>query len=478
MTDQQKASACSLHGNHLVATPTWERLAAEGVAFLNAYAQSPICTPSRASMMTGTYPLVHRVLCHQNHAPSNLRQLPEFLAAAGYHCIGAGHYESQRSLTRGWHQTIEMTGTPALQDALRAVQMSGSRRVGWSAGETALGPEQSHAAVLNDELFQRLDAIDPDAAPLFVHVAYIEPHAPYFAPRGYLDRSVLRNAPLPEIGNLAERPAWHERMLADYGSAEATPEDIRLMLAAYYGTIRYVDEQIGRLLAYLERRGLAENSWIILTSDHGDYAGEKGFYTKSESTYECLLHVPLVIRGPKGRWHSGKRVGDLTELIDLFSTILSVAGVETPPQAQGHDLVRWINQGARRPLREATFAAVGEYHGPLKTTMPHGLPESGRRKGLVRSARGRTHLLIRDPDTGDEAYDVISDPGELRNLLPAGRSSTQIQRLGALLESWEDECRKLSHALGVQSGPRNFDEPVGALTGQADWKRPSPFPSE
>jgi arylsulfatase A-like enzyme len=94
MTDQQKASATGCYGNPLVSTPTMDQLAAEGALYEHAHAPTTICTPCRTSIMTGVSPLVHRVLCHQDHAPANLRQLPELLAEAGYCAVAAGHYES------------------------------------------------------------------------------------------------------------------------------------------------------------------------------------------------------------------------------------------------------------------------------------------------------------------------------------------------------------------------------------------------
>ena len=476
MTDQQKASANSIYGNRFVRTPTWERMAAEGITFERGYAQATICTPSRASIMTGTYPLVHRVLCHQNFAPPNLGQLAEFLSDDGYHCIGTGHYESTRGLTRGWRQTLDISGTPKLKAALHRLQEYGSRTVGWSAGEmTKVPASQGHAAVLNDELFGLLDKVDPEAEPLFVHVAYIEPHPPYFPPQGYFDREAMRSAPLPKGGSIFERPAWHEQMIKEYGSAEATDEDIHRLLGAYYGMINYVDGQIDRLLKYLEKRGILENSWIIMTADHGDYTGEKNFFTKSESAYECLQHVPLVVRAPGGKWHAGERVPDLVELIDLFPTILSAAKSQVPRQAQGHNLIEWMDTPARRPLRKATFAAIGGYGGTLGTTFPNGFAASGRRKGIVRSARSLDHVFIRDPDTGDEAYDLVNDPLELKDLLKAGRPKTEpIKALTRLMDQWEKTCAEKYAALGVIPGDRNFKDGVPGSPGDASWKRPAP----
>ena len=459
MTDQQKASATGLHHPTGARTPNWQRLAASGVTFDHAYATSPICTPSRATLMTGTNPLVHRVLCHQNHAPPNLPQLPELLTAAGYHCIGAGHYEHGRSLDRGWADQIEMTGTPALERALKSQYQAGSRDVGWSAGEHALAPEQAHAAVLNDEVTEALDRVDPDTTPLFLHVAYIEPHAPYFAPSGSLDGIDPASLSLPPFGQLDDRPDWHARALEDFAYAQATEDDYRRMLAAYHALIEYSDAQIGRLLDTLDQRGILDNAWVILCSDHGDYAGEKGFCTKSETPYECLLHVPLVIRGPGGRWRPGERFGELVELTDLFSTMLAMAGCAVPEQAEGHDLLARLADTSGAPWRDVVCSAVGAYHGSLKTTMPWGLPESGRHAGIVRGARNHHYSYIRDPDYGEEAYDLTADPWELVNLtqkpnaLPDG-----IQRLRDQLHAWEQRSAVHRSRLGVIEGDRNFNE--------------------
>lgn len=459
MADQLKASAMSLYGNRYSLTPTFERIAAQGVTFDNAHVQSPICTPSRASVMTGTYPLVHRVLCHQNHAPRNLPQLAELLAEQGYHCMVAGHYEAERSLTRGWHRALDWLGTPRLRAAMQAHYGCGSKEVGWAAGETEAGPAEAHAAVLNDEVEAALDAVDPKAAPIFLHVAFIEPHPPYFAPRGYLNSDAAQHLPLPPLGDISRRPAWHQAMLRDFGTEKATEADVRRLLAAYYGMTRYVDDQIGRLIRYLERRGIADNAWIVLSSDHGDFAGEKGFFLKAETSYECLTRVPLVIRGPGGRWHPGTRVRELVETIDLFPTLLAAAGAPMSRQAQGFDLNKWMSTRNRTPLRATAFAAVGGYEGNLKTTLPAGLAESGRRKSIVRSARSLDHLYIRDPDHGDEAYDLKRDPLELHNLLSGGSAPTSaIARLSRQLDQWEQQCQRHAAGLNIEPGDRNFSK--------------------
>lgn len=466
MTDQQKASATEHYGNPNVRTPTWSRLAYEGVTYDHCYAQSPICTPSRASIMTGTYPLVHRVFCHQNHAPGNLAQLPELLAAEGYQNFAFGHYESERSLARGWHKTVDMAEPGRCGDALKTFYACGSREVGFSSGEQPVNGDHAHAAVLNDRVIETLDNVDFDAQPVFCHVAYIEPHPPYFPPKDYQQRVLSREKDLPipaRATSSSGQPAWHRKAIEDFKTSDASDEDIRNQIAAYYGLIEYADEQIARLVAYLESRDLLDDSWIILTSDHGDYMAEKGMFTKTETPYECLLHVPMVVRGPGGKWRAGERVDQITELLDIFPTVLELAGAQMPPQNQGSSLVEGD------PTRRAAFSAAGEYHGQLGTTMPWGLPKAGRHPSCVRGARDHRFSYIRDPDYGDEAYDLKKDPLELRNLLnsntqpPAGVIELQQQ-----MDKWELRCSALYEELGVVEGERNFgDAPSTDLVGKS-----------
>ena len=133
----------------------------------------------------------------------------------------------------------------------------------------------------------------------------------------------------------------------------------------------------------------------MIASDHGDYAGEKGPFSKSESLYDCLLHVPLIIRPPDNSdGLRGIPVDGLVSLVDLFPTILYLAGIEPPPYVQGFDLVSWVAEDATVPLPSCVFAQVGDYHGSLKTTFPTGLPKSGRRKSPVQGARSMTWAYL------------------------------------------------------------------------------------
>jgi arylsulfatase A-like enzyme len=222
--------------------------------------------------------------------------------------------------------------------------------------------------------------------------------------------------------------------------------------------IRYVDDQMNRVHMALAERGLLENTWMVFASDHGDFMGEKGLFEKCEVPYECLTHVPLVIRPPTNMTaRRGIRVPGLVDLVDLFPTFLSLAGIPVPEYAQGRDLMSWVGNGARRPLRRFVFAQVGDYHGHLKSTFPTGTFSSGRRNALVRAGRSREFSYINDPQCGDEAYDLTRDPRELDNLLQGTSVPDGAGRIKDEIFRWEETCLDLRRQLNVIPGDRGFE---------------------
>ncbi|MDW7657464.1 MAG: sulfatase-like hydrolase/transferase [Bacillota bacterium] len=463
MTDQQKASAAGgVYGSPIVQTPLLDRLAADGITFTQAYANSPICTPSRATMMTGVHPLVHQVTCHQNRMPHNLVQMPELLQQQGYYTAVCGHYERTRNLTRGWHEQVDFNEPGPLYHTWHHAHQHGRSDVGWSSGQIDVPAEHGHSAMLTDRAMLMLDQIELSGKPFFFHVPYIDPHPPYFVPRPFdtlYDPAVIA---LPPAGDDAGRPLWQVAAMEDCATAAATEFDKRKVIAIYYGMITYANRQMLRLYDEMDRRGLLDNTWVIATSDHGDYTGEKGLYNKTESLYECLLHVPLVIRPPRGTALAGPSiVNDLVQLADLFPTILRLAGASVPEYAQGCDLVDWIRSGNQKPLHDYIYAQVGDYQGHLKTTFPGGIPEHGRRKCLVQAIRSPRYLYIQDEQYGDEAYDLFSDPYELHSLLrTSGSLPPELRVMKDRLVQWRETCLKLRQSLGIIPGDRGFWEGV------------------
>jgi arylsulfatase A-like enzyme len=453
--DQQKASATSIFGNEVIKLPFWEKMAQQGIAFSQAYACGPVSVPSRGSVFTGVHPIVNQMTCNQHKAPLNLKQLSELLMEAGYYTAVAGHYERKNNLSRGWWEQADSTSHGLTNSYKRWIEM-GRKGVGWSSGSLNCSAEESHSYLLAEKAIQMIDAAREARMPLFMHIAFEDPHPPYFAPYPFDTAIDPANVMLPEMGkNDPQRPEWQKRFREECGTDKATSYDIRKMIATYYGQIMLVDSQMQRIYNAMKERDMLNNTWFILASDHGDFAGEKGLFTKCETLYECMLHVPLVIYPPANLMPTGGlMINDLVELVDLFPTILGIAGAEIPDYTQGKDLVKWIRTSPGQPLREFIFAQGGNYEGFLKNTLPAGLAESSRRHKLIQGVRSKNFSYINDPEYGDEAYDLVNDPGELVNII--GTNSQELQRHKAALEYWQKQCLSLRDQLGVIPRPQRI----------------------
>ena len=308
-------------------------------------------------------------------------------------------------------------------------------------------------------VIHQLDSIQASGAPFFLHVPFLEPHPPFYCPPPYDTLVDPESLPLPDRGDSANRPQWQDACRQEQASHLATEDDTRRLISIYYGMIAYANDQMQRIYDAMGQRGMLDNTWIIVASDHGDFLGEKGLFAKTESLYECLLHVPLIIAPPPSAGlERGKQVEGLVDLIDLFPTILGIAGVDVPEYAQGKNLFSWAGGGSVDPSRDCLFSQIGNYHGHLGQSN-YGGTKAGRHPSLVQGARTGAYSYIRDPDYGDEAYDLTQDALELNNLLGVDAAEPEpIRQLRSRLEGWEQECLELRARLGVVPGYRGFDE--------------------
>ena len=460
MFDQAKASAMSFLGNSEIELPHCDAMAGRGWVFENAYAAAPICTPSRASVHTGFYPQVHGVTCHQNRAPFNLPQLAELLQGGGYYTAAAGHYEPERNLCRGWHEQCPMHERGPLFNSWMDHIRSGRKDVAWSSGAIDCDASEGNSALLTDRAIRMADQARASGQPWFLHICYDDPHPPYFVPKPYDTMYDPDALAVPKRGDQKKLPEWHQTARNEVGTDKASEHDLRRALATYYGMVRYIDDEMARLHTALEARGMLNNTWIVIGSDHGDYTGEKGLFNKSESHYKCLLHVPLIIVPPHGSTApEPQRIDGLVSSVDLFPTILNMARVDAP-ENQGKDLLGWARGGCSTPLHDAIFSGVGDYHGFIGTSWPSGMPAIGRHASLTHAIRTLDRTYIIDPDNGNEAYDLTTDPHELTNLTNYGMPplDSHFTDMKDHLTNFIVECEDLRTRFDVVPGDRGFVE--------------------
>lgn len=408
MSDDLKASVLGAYGSTACRTPNLDRLAASGLVFERAYCQGLACAPSRPSMMRSIYPK------SKAQAPT----LGEHLQEHGMHTARVGKIfhmpvpDAPKNGTSGkdvpecwteFHNTqSEETFTPGLYrlmtNGTASREMNGRQGAGtrlrmYTAVESdqADGADQADHMVATKaiELLQQRQAA---GKPFFLGVGFFRPHYPMVAPKKFFDmypRQTLKIPPLVE-GDLDDIPeagrAHHTLKL------EATEAGRRGMWQAYYASVTFMDEQVGRVLAELDRLGLRESTTIVFTTDHGYHLGEHGFWQKM-NLHEEVARVPFIMSGPGVK---AGRTESLVELVDFYPTCTDLLGLPTPDGLHGKSLVSILQD-------------------PASTVRDTALSIHVRKDSASIRAAG-WHYMSYGED-GDELYDMVADPGQFTNLV-------------------------------------------------------------
>ena len=440
-TDQQRYDTIGSLNNPHVSTPYIDRMVAQGTAFTKTYCQSPICTPSRASFLTGCYPNALRTPRNGNFIFSDQYPLiSKILNDHGYDCglVGKLHLASS-------FQRIE----PRVDDGYRFFKWSHAPRDDWKEGHDYAEWVRQKGSVLKElvkdvngipaELHQTtwgtdrsIDFIEENReGPWFLSVNVYDPHPPFNPPKEYRDMFDPKSMPDPLF---RETDLIQQKILEpiDFQSKVCRPEELDIcdpilprtptadsvrgddpspgerdawtLKAAYYAMIKLIDDQFGRLVQFLEDTNQLENTVIIYSTDHGESLGDHGLIEKGCRFYEGLVHVPLVISWP-GMVKEGLQSEALVELMDVTPTLMEILGIPQPDYMQGMSL--WpILSGKKsatfhKPMvRSEFFDALNQ---PFHT-----------RATMLRDERYK--LVVYHGIGLGELYDLEQDPGEFNNL--------------------------------------------------------------
>ncbi len=442
-SDQQRFDTIAALGNEYISTPRLDAFAKEGVAFTHAYCQSPICTPSRASFLSGTYPSAIGVNGNGNEffpRGQEDKLLPHRLARAGYDCglVGKLHLASAASgvehrVDDGYryfqyshdHKGPRVYGHDYAEwvwqqggdaDALMlpyqtTTYREGARRTtfGGLAEPTEMAdniPPQYHQTRWCSE--QSIEFIDDNrraGQPWLLSVNPFDPHPPYDAPWEYYRRYDPDQLP---GAHFAEGDLEQQRRIVEAGvDFQSQPQEPshwadKKIQASYYAMVEQVDCEFGRILDHLEATGQRENTIVVFASDHGEMLGDHGLVLKGCRFYEGLVRVPLIVSWP-GRFRQGVVSDALVELMDLAPTLYEVAGEQVPYWVQGRSLLPLLQGEAtehRDFVRTEFFGAIDF---PDQT---HATMYRDRRWKLV-SYHGKDLY---------ELYDLENDPWEHENL--------------------------------------------------------------
>ena len=469
-SDQQHYDTIGLT-NKRIRTPALDKLCNEGTRFDRAYCPNPVCTPSRASMITGMYPSQHGAWTIGVKLPEDVPTIGQHLSKNGYATALIGKAHFQPLATQPGSESLE--SYPLLRDidfwrefhgpfyGFDHIELArnhadeshvGQHYAAWLedkgllnwreyfqplAGDSApLAPKVNHevgywvreerAWKLPAELHyttwtaERSMAFMEEKAnedePFFLWASFHDPHPPYTVPEPWAsmyDPEDMQPGALvpgehdknpPHFAKTQEKNPdfgdWHTPHAAHGCSSHLYPqEELKKDMATYYGMISFMDEQIGRMLDKLDALGIAEDTLIVFTTDHGHFLGQHGLIAKGPFHYEDMLKLPFIVRWP-GHVPAGERSNALQSLIDLAPTFLSATGQTVPGEMQGvNQLAVW--QGQADSAREHIICENRH-----NTRMPHVRTFVNERYKLT---------VYREGDMG-ELFDLQEDPQELNNL--------------------------------------------------------------
>lgn len=446
-TDQQRGDSLGCTGATWAVTPNLDRLAGEGALFRNCYVQNPVCSPSRASLFTGKYPSNHGLYANGVPLPAHQRLFTRTLADAGYDCgmIGKQHLSpcdtwrteprlddgyrvfewahgpNHRALENDYHRWLRKKWPEIYQEvfpdkgANENTEYSNRARTGTPIDHV---PKEAHYSHWVAE--RAIDFIEHprrDSQPFCLVANFFDPHHSFGAPQEFRDMIDAEAIPVPNTkpGELDEKPAPHRAYSEKSYSGTApgfqdySAEQIKEIRAQYWAMIALVDYEVGRMLEALENSGLADNTLVVFSSDHGEMLGNHRQLLKGPQLYDDLTRVPLIARWP-GRIPSGTEVPELIQWIDLPATFLEAAECAPGEGVQGQSFLP-LTIGQAKVWRNW---ALSEYrfsgfptdplimttmfrHGEWKLILWHGHPACGNERD-------------------GELYNLQDDPGELNNL--------------------------------------------------------------
>lgn len=401
-----------------VKTPNIDRLAARGVRFDRAYCQFPLCGPSRNSMLTGLYPnstgILQNAQIFRQTIPGAI-SLPQAFRRSGYFAARIGklyHYNVPKSIgTNGhddpgsWEMELNPAGCDRLEEEPEIFTLTPGNFGGtlsWLASKNPDGRHTDGLMAADAEWVLERCARQKDR-PFFLAVGFFRPHTPYVAPESYFEKYPVET--MPVVANVAEdqKDIPAPGLMSYKKEQDKLTDDLRReAVRAYSASISFMDAQVGHVLGALDRLGLAENTIVVMTSDHGYHMGEHGLWQK-QSLFEESSRVPLIVSAPG--LTAGGVAGTPVGLIDLYPTLAELCGVEAPDNLQGHSLVPQL----RDPSAKGVGYAVSQ--------VVRGGKGTGRFFGYaIRTERWRYTEWDEDGKQGRELYDHENDPREITNL--------------------------------------------------------------
>lgn len=427
MTDHQRAD--TVLPEHPAITPNLTKFVNEGITFTNSFCPSPHCCPARATFHSGLYPSrsgVWNNVCNAQALTRGLKKgvrlWSDDLAEAGYQMAWSGKWHvsvEESPKDHGWEKELYVTGLNPTEN-----------EIGWNRyREIAKQPEQTKrgegeiirpgyphyklygtrkekgikdAEKSVDEAIKILPELANKETPWSLFISMSPPHDPYFPPKKYLDLYDIDKVQLPPSfeDTLKDKPRIYQRMRRQMWG-QLTEREIREGIRHFWALCTYLDDLFGKVLSTLESTGQAENTLVLYCSDHGDYCGDHGLFSKGIPCFRGAYNVPSVIRWPAGIKNPGQRIDKFVSLSDFAPTFIELAGVKTDRDFSGSSLVPFLRGENPTNWRKEIFTQCNGVE--LYFTQ--------------RSVMTKDYKYVFNGFDEDELYDLKKDPHEMKNVV-------------------------------------------------------------
>ena len=406
MSDDLKASVLPAYGNEVCRTPHLDRLAASGMVFERAYCQGLACSPSRPSLMRSIYPKSSATAPtigehFQHHGMHTARVGKVFHMPVPHAQLdGSDGKDVPECWTERYNTKSAETFSPGLYRLLNSDIVTRE-----TEGRDAKGPNRMWATVESDraagsdqadhmvatKAIELLRQRREKEQPFFLAVGFVRPHFPMVQPKRFFDMYPQKQMRIPPLieGDLDDIPPAGRG--PDGNGLNEREESRRRMWQAYYASVTFMDEQVGRVLDELQRLGLRESTTVVFTTDHGYHLGEHGFWQKS-NLHEEVVRVPLIVSVPGMK---PGRSSSLVELMDFYPTCTNILRLPTPESLQGKSLLP-ILKDPQATVRETALSIHTRTGGGLRSTDWH---------------------YMNYGDDGEELYDMVKDPHQYNNVV-------------------------------------------------------------
>ena len=438
-TDMQRADTIHALGNPVIRTPALDRLVREGTAFTNAFSPSPVCVSARCSMIHGQYPA--HTGCYENTLmPADGRQsFMDGLSAAGYrtHGIGKCHFTPDAYALRGFQsREVQEEGGVPMKDLDKSHYLKYLRDKGYDhimeaygvRGEMYYHPQPSQIPAkdhpsqwLGDRSIDFIKGQENKDESWYLYSSFIHPHPPFTPPAPWHKLYRPATMPLPNMPQDTEALLTYINRAQNRYKYRDQGRDLNLVrniIAYYYACISFVDYQIGRIVAELDRQGILEDTLILFSSDHGEFLGDLGCYGK-RSMHDPASRVPLIVRYPQ-RFAQGAVCQKPANLVDLAPTFLAAAG--TTLQSHEADGIDLAELAGGRSQRQYVFSQLCVPPGMVAVFLGH--PETPEfATDAERRAAYSSYMCVSErwkyvysaTDGAEFLFDRINDPKETRN---------------------------------------------------------------